>query len=98
VIDVASAVARSAGQAVQLTAARDGMRVRLNWGSQLASTYRLAVSRDGRIARTVLDGTLNTSTIYSASPGHAYAFTVTALGPDGLPVAASEPVRVRFQR
>jgi subtilisin family serine protease len=98
VIDVASAVARSAGQAVQLKAARDGLRVRLTWGSQLASTYRLAVSRDGRLARTVLDGTPTTSTIYGASPGHAYAFTVTALGPDGLPVAASEPVRVRFSR
>jgi subtilisin family serine protease len=98
VIDVASAVARSAGEFVQLTAARDGLRVRLNWASELASTYRLAVSRDGRIARTVLDRTPSTSTIYSAAPGHAYAFTVTALGVDGLPVAASEPVRLRFAR
>jgi subtilisin family serine protease len=98
VIDVASAVSRSAGQAVDLTAARDGLRVRLNWGSQLASTYRLAVSRDGRLARTVLDATPTTSAIYSAAPGHAYAFTVTAFGPDGLPVAASEPVRVRIAR
>jgi subtilisin family serine protease len=98
VIDVASAVARSAGEVVRLTAARNGMRVRLSWESQLASTYRLAVSRDGRIARTVLDGTPSTSTTYGVSPGHAYAFTVTALGPDGLPVAASEPVRVRFPR
>jgi subtilisin family serine protease len=98
VIDVASAVARSAGEVVQLTAARDGLRVRLNWTSELAFTYRLAVSRDGRIARTVLDRTPSTSTIYSAAPGHAYAFNVTALGADGLPVAASEPVRVRFAR
>jgi subtilisin family serine protease len=98
VIDVASAVARSAGQVVRLTAARDGMRVRLRWESRLASTYRLEVSRDGRIARTVLDGTASTSTTYGGSPGHAYAFTVTAFGADGLPVAASEPVRVRFAR
>lgn len=99
VIDVASAVARAAGtaQAVQLTAARDGLRVRLRWSSGLASSYRLAVSTDGRPARAVLEGPAE-STTFGASRGHAYVFTVVALGPDGATVAASEPVRLRIAR
>jgi subtilisin family serine protease len=99
VIDVASAVVRAAGtaRAVQLSAVRDGLRIRLSWRSASASTYRLAASTDGRPARTVLEGT-GLSTTFGGSRGHAYVFTVAALDAAGVPVAASAPVRVRIPR
>jgi subtilisin family serine protease len=99
VIDVASAVARAAGtaQAVQLSAVRQGLRVRLSWGSGVAASFRLAVSTDGRPARTVLEGPRE-STTFGVARGHVYVFTVAALDADGAPVAASAAVRVRIPR
>ena len=99
VIDVASAVARAAGgdQRVQLSAARDGLRIALRWSNRVATTYRLAVSTDRRPARTVLESAA-VSTTFGVSRGHSYVFTVTALGPDGATLAASEPVHLRIRR
>jgi subtilisin family serine protease len=95
VIDIAGAVARaqSGAPGVLLSGKRRDRKVTLTWGGD-AAAYTLSVSTDFKPARVLLASTTQTSTSFTLLPGHAYAFTVSALDAAGIATATSAPLTI----
>ena len=95
VVDVAAAVAlaQSGRPGVLLSGTRVRSRVHLTWSGD-ASSYTLTLATDGHTAKAVLAATDRTSAWITLSAGHAYSFTVSALGPNGTADATSTPLTV----
>ena len=95
VIDVGAAVARATGApGVVVTAAAVRSRLHLTW-TGTAPAYRVSLQRDGAAPRVLVASTTKNEAWFTLARGHAYVFTVTALGADGSELAGSIPLRVR---
>jgi hypothetical protein len=78
---------------VLLSGKRVDRKVTLNWGGD-ATAYTLSLSTDSKPARVLLPATTQTSTSVTLSPGHSYAFTVSALDAAGTATATSAPLTI----
>ncbi|MES1246827.1 MAG: S8 family serine peptidase [Actinomycetota bacterium] len=89
VIDVAAAVARAQQwkPSVLISGTQGKTGIKLNWGGDAAS-YDLSQTSDGK-TRTLLAATKATSALVGLQNGKTYAFTVTALDPNGVPTASA---------
>ncbi len=90
ILDVAAAVARAQGRpSVSLTGIRERGRVRLTWFAQDAARFRLQVSVNRGVSRSLLTSTGRTSTTFALRSGRRYVFTLTALDSAGEASASS---------
>ena len=94
VLDVGAAVARARGtSSVELRGEKIDRLIRLTWTGGTGG-YRLSVSVDGGVRRTVVERTAKTSVSFRGARGRRYSFVVSALDGSGREAAVSPPVVV----